>query len=393
MNENEVVRIARLWMEDGPSMVPDRVLTAALTEVHVTAQRHRGPLERVRSMKSFSLLAAASVAGVVALFFWTARPAIETTTEPADAAFSFPDRPSLTVPDLGLAFSSDGSRLFAGSGWPAAAVATIFDASTGAVIHRQEPEARDAWGVEAFSPDGRLVAIGTDRTTVYETETGRYVAEFTGCCLATFGPDGRTIALGATIYDVETSKSLDRIHPVDGDGVFSPDGTRMLLSGRGGEERADRYGPGVLGVIVDATKRWDGSAIQLMGEGQVRVYNILGAGAAWSPDGTMVAQPTSFGNVHVWDARTGELRHDLDVEPIANVFDATSVAFSPDSRLLVVGTSDGSLVQFDLTSDKPVPLVYRALGTPVFTVSFTPDGQRLMAGSWDEGSRIWDIAR
>ena len=39
MSEHDFDRTARLWLEDGPTDMPDRALQAALDEIHVTQQR------------------------------------------------------------------------------------------------------------------------------------------------------------------------------------------------------------------------------------------------------------------------------------------------------------------------------------------------------------------
>ncbi len=59
MTENEFDRTARLWLQDGPSQLADRVLEAALDEIHVTRQRRAWwPARRFPSIGNAMRLAA-----------------------------------------------------------------------------------------------------------------------------------------------------------------------------------------------------------------------------------------------------------------------------------------------------------------------------------------------
>ena len=69
MTENDFDRTARLWLEDGPIVLSDRALLAALDEIHLTRQhRSAWPVRRFVVMNSYAKLAiAAAVVVVVAI--------------------------------------------------------------------------------------------------------------------------------------------------------------------------------------------------------------------------------------------------------------------------------------------------------------------------------------
>jgi len=68
MTENDFDRTARLWLQDGPSQLADRVLEAALDEIHATRQRRAWwPARRFPSMGNVMRLAALAAALVVAV--------------------------------------------------------------------------------------------------------------------------------------------------------------------------------------------------------------------------------------------------------------------------------------------------------------------------------------
>jgi hypothetical protein len=68
MSDNDFDRTARLWLQDGPSQLADRVLEAALDEIHVTRQRRAWwPVRRSSHMTNAIRLAAVAAVLVVAV--------------------------------------------------------------------------------------------------------------------------------------------------------------------------------------------------------------------------------------------------------------------------------------------------------------------------------------
>ena len=67
----------------------------------------------------------------------------------------------------------------------------------------------------------------------------------------------------------------------------------------------------------------------------------------------------------------------------------TSVAFSPDGDRVLTGSWDGTARVWDAVTGEPVtgPLEH---GGNVVSVAFSPDGDRVLTGSWDGTARVWD---
>jgi len=121
MTENDFDRTARLWLEDGPTVMSDRVLQAALDEVHVTRQRRAWwPGRRVFDMNSTIRLAigaaAVAVAAVIGINFLPSGsgigggPAATPTPAPTPTPtpIAFPVYPqTLVVPELGTYRAGD----------------------------------------------------------------------------------------------------------------------------------------------------------------------------------------------------------------------------------------------------------------------------------------------
>ena len=72
-----------------------------------------------------------------------------------------------------------------------------------------------------------------------------------------------------------------------------------------------------------------------------------------------------------------------------------SVAFSPDGKLLASGSSDKTIILWDVSNPRaPVQLGSPFTGHTggVWTVAFSPDSKRLASGSSDKTIILWDIS-
>ncbi|MFM7269742.1 MAG: AAA-like domain-containing protein [Cyanobium sp.] len=88
-------------------------------------------------------------------------------------------------------------------------------------------------------------------------------------------------------------------------------------------------------------------------------------------------------------ARLGQLEVDrLPVDGSALL----AVAFSPDGRTLVSGSSNATLVRWDVASGQPIGKPLSGHRTSVLSLAFSPDGRRIVSGSSDTTLRLWDAA-
>ena len=172
-----------------------------------------------------------------------------------------------------------------------------------------------------FSPDGTLLVSSGGRN--WEEQPGD-----DGTTYTLFNPDSvedRTAKVWdvATGENVATFKHLGQVRAI----AFSPDGTLLATSAG----RTD----------IRSTKTWQDIAT---------LSTVNATSLAFSPDGTRIAvgmggrQPT----VQIWDVATRK--------PIATFTghkrNIQSLAFSPNSRLLASGGSDGVIYLWDITPDK-----------------------------------------
>jgi WD40 repeat protein len=109
---------------------------------------------------------------------------------------------------------------------------------------------------------------------------------------------------------------------------------------------------------------------------------------AWSPDSRLLGVVGNGGMVKLWEAATGK-----ELTAITFQSGVSSLAFSPDSSMLVVGTNAALL--YDVVTGRQVSafLVPDSLpdGRPM-TVAFSPDGKMLAGGMMGGTAILWDVA-
>ncbi|MBC1270553.1 hypothetical protein GNF07_26250, partial [Trichormus variabilis FSR] len=67
-----------------------------------------------------------------------------------------------------------------------------------------------------------------------------------------------------------------------------------------------------------------------------------------------------------------------------------SVAFSPDGQRIVSGSWDNTLRLWNVNG-QPIGQPLIGHEGAVNSVAFSPDGQCIVSGSWDNTLRLWDV--
>lgn len=187
--------------------------------------------------------------------------------------------------------------------------------------------------------------------------------------------------------------------------VFSPDGKRVLTYGSGGLHAADaKTGATVrevrLSLLAARPAADGGSGTAVTDGGTVLAWDSTGektlfrsedgaTAAAFSPDGKLVAIGTSGGAVHVRDAATGKLAATL-----AGPKDAVRrLAVSADGKLLALA-GEKSVGLWDVAAGKETRLLETKRDGNPFSVAFSPDGKTLVTGEYFGAVpvRVWDVA-
>jgi hypothetical protein len=276
-----------------------------------------------------------------------------------------------------VAFSPDGRLLASGSDDQ---TLKLWDVETRQEVRTLRGHTDPVWSV-AFSPDGRLLASGSGDNTVklWDVETGQEVRTLSGhtdpVWSVAFSPDGRLLASGSgdntvKLWDVETGQEVRTLRGhtfLVVSVAFSLDG-RLLASGS----------------LDNTVKLWDvetGQEVHTLRGHTDSVWSV-----AFSPDGRLLASGSDDQTVKLWDVETGQEVRTLR----GHTSWVTSVAFSPDGRLLASGSDDQTVKLWDVATGQEV----RTLSghtAPVRSLAFSPDGRLLASGSWDGTVRIWGV--
>ena len=68
-----------------------------------------------------------------------------------------------------------------------------------------------------------------------------------------------------------------------------------------------------------------------------------------------------------------------------------AVAFSPDGKLILTGSYDGTARLWEMATGRPLGSLLRHQHT-VAAVAFSPDGRTVLTGSFDQSARLWEVA-
>ena len=125
-----------------------------------------------------------------------------------------------------------------------------------------------------------------------------------------------------------------------------------------------------MGLPEGATKR--------LGKGSINEI-------AYSPDGSQLAVASRIG-IWIYDAQTGE---ELNLF-IGHTGLVTSVSFSPDGQTLASGSYDNTIRLWDVDTGDVIRTLTGHTDS-VWSVSFSSDGRTLASGSWDGSVLLWAL--
>ena len=322
-------------------------------------------------------------------------------------------------------FSPDGTRVLTTS---EDNTARLWDASLSNAIPTLKGHAAPV-RMARFSPDGaRIVSVSDDKTArLWDSTNYRLVRVLEGhtgpVSSAVFagGGSGRVLTLAQDDTSLRLWSSQDGalLATVSHAGpvlaaTFSRDSTRLVTAGADDTLRqwdaktGQEVGKSCQGMRggVDTAALSPGGAFALTGnrdtnrasltaDGCVVIGDLVGhsgpiTGAAFSPDGGLVATISTDNTTKLWSTRYGNDLDTLDTGSGA----VHSVAFSHDGTRLVVATARDAWVYAlaDQGTRTHVLATLQGHSAAVLHASFSANSPRIVTASSDNTAKLWDLA-
>jgi len=255
----------------------------------------------------------------------------------------------------------------------------------------------------AVSPDGKCVVMGTEspQAILWEASTGwiRWNGDVPRTNVSedstsvAFSPDGRQVLVamasgGVALVDAATGNRVRDFYcdssedesPGASAVAFSPDG-RLIAAALSWQEEP-------LAVVCDANS---GKHLRTLrgpkppADGYAHQFDAI----AFSPNGRYIVAGSSLEMAILFDAANGKILRTYPSKSGA----VLSVAVSRDGDKLLMGTSETAAVLWGLNAGKQLRVFHCAADEgdhEVSTVGFSPDGRLALAGCGD-GTFLFDV--
>jgi len=297
------------------------------------------------------------------------------------------DRPTVLTGHTGslraLAYSPDGTRLASGAHGDEAI--RLWDLKTGQLIATQPAH---PGGVRClnFDSTGKLLASGGDDQ-----------------CVRTWNVEGNQLTLRHSLPphpDVVSSVLFDRAGTLLASRcrsqlikIWAPDTGKLVrsLTDFDAEINSTAFLPDSSAVFIAS----DHEHARLVDPDSGRILTSVMAGAkimvsAVNPKGNLLATAAGT-NVHLWDAKTGDLIRTVGDESNRHSDDVYALAFSPDGTTLASGSDDNRVILWSVATGAQKTAL---LGHThwVRGLAFSPNGRQLASASYDQTVSIWNTA-
>ncbi len=298
-----------------------------------------------------------------------------------------------------LAYSPDGKYIAANDGGNTApSELRVWEVSSGRVVFQNIPKNGVHMTALAFSPKGDTLASAHWNTiTLWDWKSGKPRRTL---------PNYQAAPVGALAFSIDGAK-LACAGQDDSIRVWDLAGEKELLNFHLGVKTQHPIFVRDLSFSSDlrfvAYGSWDADSIRLWNLSTGKECKSIPRGGrgliniTFSPDGRTLLEASEGGHkLFLWEVATGQLRRTVSLSSLPH----WDVAFSPDGRRIAV-TQDApgersadnlpSIWIIDLASNRPPAKLIGHEGA-INVLKFSPDSRMLTSGSSDTTVLLWDIA-
>lgn len=283
-----------------------------------------------------------------------------------------------------IAISRNGLTLATGSGEK---IIKIWDIHSNKYLQSLEGHLSEINTI-AFSSNSQIMATGSvDRTVkLWDITTGKCLKTLQGRTdfvhSVEFGDDGKIIASGSQheirLWDVSSGQCITNISEYK-DWLYSlalsPDGQLLACANLGNDNHIIRLWQ------VQYLHRGNGfhTPEKILQGHTDNIWSI-----AFSPDGKIIVSGSSDRTVKIWDSQTGQCLNTL----LGHTRPVLSVAFSPNGQIIASCGGHSIIKLWDVTTGECIQTIQEVAS---YILKFSPHNYILASGNTSGVIKLWDV--